>query len=111
MEAFDPFLVESDLKDSKSIEGHFDTGALGQELDVGRVPIPRSDAESVSGAGRSLDRRREHSRCRRRRLAGTVLPDQGDFDAAFRQRGGDGQTNQAAADYDYFGAQAGDSVW
>ena len=105
MEPLGAFLVEGDLEDAQSVQRHLDPGALGEELDVGRVPVPCGDPELVRGAGCALDRRSQHSGGGGRRLPRAVLADERDFDATLGKSGRDGEADKAAPDYDYLAAQ------
>ena len=108
-QSLDAFLAECDLQNSQPIQRYFDAGALGEELDVGRITVARGDAEGVGGAGRSLDGRRQHPGGGRRRLSWPVVADESDLYATLGERGRNGQSDQTTADYDYLGAQWVDS--
>jgi hypothetical protein len=105
MKPFDALLVERDLEDAQSIQRHFYPGALGEELDVGRVPVPRGDSEQVRRTRCALDGRGQHSGGGGRRLPGPVLTDEGDFDTALGKGRRDGEANEAVPDDDYLAAQ------
>ena len=108
-QTFDALLAEGDLENSQSVERDFDSGALGEELDVGGVSVAGGNAELVRRPECSFDRGREHACGSRRCLAWAVLADQSHLDPALGKGDGNGQSDYAAADNDYLGAQLADS--